>query len=97
VPTREPSLPELAEDFRDMRDEMRRGFEHIADMLERKFLPRELYDANRRADRAEVAHLAEQVGGFRSGWRAVLVNGVLPIVVGVILALLGLILARGGV
>lgn len=85
VTTREPSLAELAEDVREMREENRSYQRELkADLESRdsKFLRTDLYEAHRTADRAEVSDLQQ----WRTFMTRAAVTAVLsPVLVAVVL------------
>lgn len=85
VAGREPSLLELKEDFDEMRVEMRAAFADVRVTLDLKFLTRELYDANRRADRLETATAlakAEEFDRWKTWAGRVLVGGLVSNIAG---------------
>ncbi len=95
--SREPSLGELADDFVEMREELRSGIRDLkADLASRdgRFLRYDLYEAHRAADRAELAVVALKINALEAWktWAArTFATGILAQVVAAVLlyAILG--------
>lgn len=90
MPGREYTPAELAEDIHEMQRELRA----MREVLERTYIRQDVYEAHRAADQAEVSTLRDQLVGFRLGWRTILGQGALPVIVGLVVGLL--MLALGG-